>query len=214
MLELFVFDELDSTQKFLVDYLRCNPQAKAPLCILADRQSRGIGSRNNMWEGVENGLTFSFVIKQDVLPQDLPLQSFSLYLAILLQEYLKENGYLVWVKWPNDLYIQDQKVGGVMSQCIKDNIVAGVGINLFSSNFGSLQVVCDKETKRVFVENFLEFLMTFPMWKEIFSKYKLEFYKNFDFSFHNGDEVIAFQDVKLCDDGSILCGDQRFYSLR
>lgn len=214
MLELFVFDELDSTQKFLVNYLKRKEKLDSPLCVLADRQSQGIGSRNNVWEGVENGLTFSFALDLKMLPQDLPLQSFSLYFGFLFKEYLNTLGNEVWMKWPNDLYLGDLKVGGVITQCLKSVIVCGTGLNLNSLTFASLKLDWSKEEKQKNICNFLDFLMTFPKWKEIFNKYKLEFYKNSNFIFHHCGDEISLQNVELCEDGSILSRGQRFYSLR
>ena len=50
---------------------------------------------------------FSFAIKIDELPTDLKLESASIYFAYLLKETLYELGSCVWLKWPNDFYIDD-----------------------------------------------------------------------------------------------------------
>ena len=51
-------------------------------------------------------------------------------------------------------------------------------------------------------------------WKQIFSKYKLEFFQNFNYSFHHKGKLISLKEAQLLEDGSILLKGERIYSLR
>lgn len=208
------FEEIDSTQKWLVEYLKREQTPLVPFCVMSDKQSSGVGSRGNEWESVESAILFSFAFSQSDLPKDLPLQSLSIYISNLMSEFLEKRGFEVWVKWPNDLYINENKIGGVITQSVREFCVCGIGINLLSSHFASLQTQMDKAQKEQFIREFLQFFCTYPTWSVILSNYKLKFYKNYPFSFHYGDKTLSFEDALLCEDGAIMIENQKIYSLR
>lgn len=181
---------------------------------MSERQSGGVGSRGNEWESVESAILFSFAFSQSDLPKDLPLQSLSIYVGNLMDQFLNQKGFEVWVKWPNDLYLGEEKIGGIITQSIGEVCVCGIGINVFSSHFASLQTQMNKEQKESFAKEFLQFFFTYPTWSEILSNYKIKFYKNYPFSFHYGDKTLSFEDALLCEDGAIMIENQKIYSLR
>ena len=51
-------------------------------------------------------------------------------------------------------------------------------------------------------------------WKQVFSKYKLEFQRNQKFFTHKNNLRISLENAILEDDGSIVVNDERIYSLR
>lgn len=212
MLSLFSFEELGSTQEYALSLLKSS--TPLPFCVLAQRQTQGRGSRGNTWESAQSAILFSFAFDKNSLPSDLPLQSLSIYVGCLMEQFLNQKDFDVWIKWPNDLYLQDQKIGGIITQSSGESCICGIGINVFSTTFASLQTQMNKEEKEKFVRDFLQFFFTYPTWGEIFSNYKLKFYKNYPFSFHYGDEILSFKDALLCKDGAIVINHQKFYSLR
>lgn len=214
MLNLFVFDEIDSTQTWLLNQIKKRKDFPLPACVLAQKQTLGIGSRGNGWESVEDALLFSFAFSKKDLPQDLPLQSLSIYVGSMMGEFLEKSGFDVWVKWPNDLYINESKIGGIITQSVGESCVCGIGINLLSQSFESLKIPMNLEQKKQFIDNFLRFFFTYPTWSEILGNYKLKFYKNYPFSFHYGDQILSFKDASLCEDGAIMIDNQKIYSLR
>lgn len=214
MLNFLFFEEVDSTQKWLVDYCKREQNPLLPFCVMSERQSGGVGSRGNEWESVESAILFSFAFSQSDLPKDLPLQSLSIYVGNLMDQFLNQKGFEVWVKWPNDLYLGEEKVGGIITQSIGGVCVCGIGINVFSSHFASLQIQMNKWQKESFAKEFLQFFFTYPTWSEILSNYKIKFYKNYPFFFHYGDKTLSFEDALLCEDGAIMIENQKIYSLR
>ncbi|HEC1757241.1 TPA: biotin--[acetyl-CoA-carboxylase] ligase, partial [Campylobacter lari] len=52
------------------------------------------------------------------------------------------------------------------------------------------------------------------LWKNIFSKYMLEFEKSRNFFIHNEGKILSLKDALLYKDGSILLDNKRIYSLR
>lgn len=214
LLELIYFKEMTSTQNWLIEQVRNAKNLALPLCVFTQKQTLGVGSRGNEWESVESAILFSFAFKREDLPSDLPLQSLSIYVGSLMEEFLNQRGFEVWVKWPNDLYCASSKIGGVITQSIGEVCVCGIGINLVSSSFDCLGVEFSLKQKEQFIKDFLQNFFTYPTWQKIFSNYKIKFDKNYPFSFHYGDEILFFRDALLCEDGAIMVNGQKIYSLR
>jgi BirA family biotin operon repressor/biotin-[acetyl-CoA-carboxylase] ligase len=198
-LEIIYFKELESTQKYLLENLKSN------ICIWTEYQTNGIGSRGNSWIGEQGNLFFSFSIQKENIPDDLPMQSISIYYMYLLKKLLNQFGSKVKFKWPNDLYLKN-KVGGIISNIKNDIIIIGIGLNTKQSKtFQALDInVSNKEI----LYKYLEIINKYS-WNEIFEEYKYEFYENRFISseFDLGKAV-------LNNDGSIEINGERIYSLR
>ncbi|GAA9283361.1 biotin--[acetyl-CoA-carboxylase] ligase [Helicobacter pylori] len=195
-----VFDSLPSTQTYLLEKLK-NNELKAPILILAKNQSAGIGSRGNVWEGVKSALTFSLALNASDLPNDLPMQANALYLGFLFKEVLKELGSQTWLKWPNDLYLENQKIGGVLVNVYKDMRVCGIGVNRVSKKWACLDIGVSDD---LIIEGFLKKIEENLFWGEVLSKYALEFHRSNSFSFRNDwGEAMSLKDAELLEDGRI-----------
>ncbi|MCI5633460.1 biotin--[acetyl-CoA-carboxylase] ligase [Helicobacter sp.] len=215
MMQVLHFECLESTQLYLNQQIRTQTLS-APVIVIADKQSRGIGSRGNVWENVKEGLYFSFAIPLSMLPQDLPLEAISIYMGFIFKEILKNKGSEIWLKWPNDLYVGEKKAGGILCSKIDAVILVGIGINLEVSDvrFGALDIKISKESILESLIEILENSIKKLSWKQIFSKYALEFPLNFSYSFHHKGKIVSMCDSVLCDDGAILIAGEKVYSLR
>ncbi len=200
-----VFESLTSTQTYLLEKLK-NDELKAPILVVAKNQSAAIGSRGNMWESVKSALTFSLALNASDLPKDLPMQANALYLGFLFKEVLKELGSQTWLKWPNDLYLGNQKIGGVLVNVYKDMRVCGIGVNRVSTKWACLDIDTSDD---LIIEGFLKKIEENLFWGEVLSKYALEFHRNDSFSFHNDwGELVSLKDAQLLEDGRILIEDK------
>ncbi|MGH1600460.1 biotin--[acetyl-CoA-carboxylase] ligase [Campylobacter majalis] len=205
-------DEIDSTHLYLVSALR-NKTITSPYCIVADIQNAGVGSRGNEWSGGDGNLFMSFCVDKFLLPDDLNDASISIYFSMIMAEILKKYGSKVWVKWPNDFYINELKIGGTISTKINDAYVGSIGINLYSKpeKAGVLDIKVSRDS---LVWAFCEELEKKPKWKQIFSKFKIEFQKSKNYITHVGDDSISLACATLCDDGAIMINNKKVYSLR
>ncbi|MGN8477520.1 biotin--[acetyl-CoA-carboxylase] ligase [Helicobacter pylori] len=195
-----VFDSLPSTQIYLLEKLKSN-ELKAPILVLAKNQSTGIGSRGNIWESAKSALTFSLALNASDLPKDLPMQANALYLGFLFKEVLKELGSKTWLKWPNDLYLGGQKIGGVMVNVYKGMRVCGIGVNRVSTKWACLDIGISDDW---IIEGFLKKIEENLFWGEVLSKYALEFHRSNSFNFHNDrGEAVSLKDAELLEDGRI-----------
>ncbi len=203
---------VDSTQKYLKE-LVAKKKIELPYAVCSDIQTDGIGSRDNSWTGLEGNLFLSFAISIDNLPPDLKLESSSIYFAYLLKETLEQESSKVWLKWPNDFYIDNLKIGGMITNIVGSTLICGVGLNLVTSpdKFGSLDIRISKEE---LLEKYFKKVKKKVLWKQVFSKYKLEFEKSKNYFTHKNSLKISLADATLCSDGSIISNNERIYSLR
>jgi BirA family biotin operon repressor/biotin-[acetyl-CoA-carboxylase] ligase len=210
--EIHWFESLDSTQSYLIDALKSGTLS-APVCVGADIQTNGRGSRGNSWIGVKGNLFISVAIKRAMLPDDLKLESSSIYFAFLMKELIASQGSKLWLKWPNDFYLDEKKIGGVITNLVGDTLICGIGINLISapSDFGKIDITAVPYELTKAYGNLFENL---PTWKQIFSKYKIEFENSREFFTHSNNEKIALENAVLLEDGSLECDGQRMFSLR
>ncbi|WP_270991135.1 biotin--[acetyl-CoA-carboxylase] ligase [Campylobacter upsaliensis] len=211
-MQIICIEKIASTQLFLCEQIR-KDEIKQNTAIYALEQTSGVGSRDNAWISSRGNLHLSFCVREEDLPSDLPLASVSIYFAYLLKDLLAQKGSQIWLKWSNDLYLGDKKVGGVMSHKIGEFVVCGMGLNLkFAPQNATF---CDIEIEiKELVEEFIKVLEKKFLWKQIFSKYVLEFEKSKKFSVHYEGRLYTLKDALLYEDGSILLANKRVYSLR
>lgn len=204
--------EVNSTHEYLKEYLETNTYSK-PLCIVTKYQTNGIGSRGNSWNGKKGNLFFSFALKKTDLPKDLPLQSASIYFSYILKKELERLGSKIWLKWPNDFYINDKKIGGTITTVSKDLIMCGIGLNLLevSKDFGYLDIKLDE---KLLLKKYFNKLEQKISWKEIFSLFKIEFNQSKKYKTTVNNEKKSLLNAKLREDGSVEIDGIKVFSLR
>jgi BirA family biotin operon repressor/biotin-[acetyl-CoA-carboxylase] ligase len=213
-MKIITFDVLESTQNYLLDLF----QKEAPqeeLLVVAKSQTNGIGTLNRSWESFDGNLYFSFLIFDSSLPKDLPKVSTSVYFAYILKETLASFGVDVWLKWPNDIYIGNHKVGGVITSKKSNYLVCGIGVNTKNSNqiFGNIN---NKIENNEIIDYFLKNIKNNYLWKKVFSNYKIEFYKNISrfINLSKSQQILDSDNIVLNMDGTININTKRICSLR
>lgn len=211
-MQISYLESVGSTQNYLKELIK-EKKIKLPHAIIADMQTDGIGSRGNSWSGLEGNLFLSFAISLKDLPSDLKLESSSIYFAYLLKETLEEFGSALWLKWPNDFYVDELKIGGMITTLVKESLICGVGLNLLIApeGFGTLDITVSRE---MLLKKYFNNIEKNISWKQVFSKYELEFYKSKNFSTHANNLKISLSDALLQSDGSIISNSKRIFSLR
>ena len=210
-MEILFFDELESTQLYLTKAIR-EGRIKKESALIALNQTNGVGSRSNSWIGEEGNFFASFAIDESRLPKDLAIASASIYFSWLMRDILVEFDKDVWIKWPNDIYKNRNKVGGVITNRLKGFMVVGIGINLKSSDlFEALSIGLSAiELFNLYIES----LNSLPTWNAIFKNYQLEFEKSRDFSVHIDSKIKSLKEAKLLNDGSLEIDKKRIWGLR
>ncbi len=131
-----VLDQVDSTSEYLRAHwpAQANNGAAWSVCI-AKAQTAGRGRHGHAWHSAAGaGLWFSLAIP--VAPSRIALQDqppLSLVLAVALIQCLRGFGFRVALKWPNDLWLGDKKVGGLLIEQLgradARYWLVGVGLN-------------------------------------------------------------------------------------
>lgn len=123
-----------------------SPQTEAGTVVITAHQTRGRGQRGNTWEA-ESGsnLTFSILLKPTFLPASQQFYfNMSIALGIIngLNCIIPKNLNKDWLKlkWSNDVYFQDFKLGGVLIENTIENMnlkssVVGIGLNINQERF-------------------------------------------------------------------------------
>jgi BirA family biotin operon repressor/biotin-[acetyl-CoA-carboxylase] ligase len=110
--------------------------------VLADFQTAGRGQPGNSWESeAAKNLTFSVLILPSDVPANMPFvisEMVSLTMKYTLDDFLAD----VSVKWPNDIYVKDRKIAGILIEntIINSKIsksIIGIGINVNQTVFHS-----------------------------------------------------------------------------
>jgi BirA family biotin operon repressor/biotin-[acetyl-CoA-carboxylase] ligase len=186
---------------------------QAPVAVITQDQYAGIGSRDNCWEGETGNFFASIAVRLSDLPEDLPLSSASIYFSFIMKKILLTYHDKVWLKWPNDFYLGEEKIGGTITQKRGEALVCGMGINLKKNQRGysALQVDVSPET---LLEKYLEVLEKFPEWKQIFSEYRVEFEQSRRFSVHIENTRKSLYNARLCEDGSLIIDGKKVFSSR
>lgn len=211
-MEIINLDSVDSTHSYLKNYIKTIGY-KNPICVVTTHQTNGIGSRGNTWNGKKGNLFFSFAINLDNLPKDLQLQSSSIYFSFLLCKILQEKGSNIWLKWPNDFYIDEKKIGGTITNLTNNILLCGIGLNInkVSDEFGFLDIKIDINNV---LNDYFKLLENKVSWKQIFSCYKLEFQKSKKLKSTIEGQKVSLAKATLNDDGSISINNKKVYSLR
>jgi len=211
-MKIIKLKEVDSTHTYLKDEIKKNGYTY-PICIITEHQTNGIGSRGNSWTGKKGNLFFSFVITKNELPEDLQLQSASIYFSYLLKEVLKSQGSKLWLKWPNDFYVDNKKIGGTITSINQNLIYCGIGINLedVDVQYGKLDIDIDI---MYILKLYFKTLEKKSEWKQIFNSFKVEFQKSRKYKATIDNEKVSLENAILNNDGSIKIDDKKVFSLR
>jgi BirA family transcriptional regulator, biotin operon repressor / biotin---[acetyl-CoA-carboxylase] ligase len=126
-------DSVDSTNTYLKDGFDDRTVA------YTFNQTAGRGRENRKWIGFKDkNLALSFLLKPQLKPQGPAINPVwfiavsSLSLIRLLEKLKIRNS---WIKWPNDVYVADRKISGILAESTwndggMEKIVVGLGLNI------------------------------------------------------------------------------------
>ncbi len=166
-------ESVDSTNSYASEMLRQIELVEGSV-IYSFEQLKGRGQRGNSWESEPNkNVALSMVLYPKFLlvgQQFLLTKIASLAVADLMAELLEDstNTRKISIKWPNDIYVNDQKIAGILIEnTLKESTiqssVVGIGINVnqlkfTTKNATSLAMIVNKEFELVKVlERLCEF---------------------------------------------------------
>ena len=133
---LIRLSEVDSTNNFLKSKVSNSEPLPEGTVIMADHQFAGRGQQENTWFAAPGmNLTFSIYLCPSFLPishQFMLNMAVSIGVRDALRSFLDP---LLKVKWPNDLYYNNYKLGGILIENILSGVhykasIIGIGVNV------------------------------------------------------------------------------------
>ena len=121
-MKTFFFESIYNTQEFALSEL-----LSEPILVISYSQKKGKGTSNRTWLNADQALACSLAVKQEDIKLKhtlIPLLSGYLFTEILKDTKLR-------LKWPNDIVLNNLKVGGILVEKSENSICIGMGINYF-----------------------------------------------------------------------------------
>lgn len=123
----------ESTSKALKDRIKAG--INEPLALAAAEQAAGVGRLGRTWSSQKGNLHLSLAFPPGFLNSDI-LNILPVAIGALAAEWVaKEFDLSICLKWPNDLFLDGKKIGGILCEAIYEGsqlqgVVVGMGINL------------------------------------------------------------------------------------
>jgi len=127
-------DETGSTNADLAAALRSDQPPCEGQWLVARRQTAGRGRQGREWQDGSGNFMGSTVVA--IRNGDPPPSSLGFVAALAVAAVVDKalNGATrTHVKWPNDVLIDGAKVAGLLMERVGENIVVGIGVNLFQA---------------------------------------------------------------------------------
>lgn len=135
---LHYYPEVDSTMDIAMELARGG--CPGFTVVVAERQNKGRGRLQRIWQSTEGGLYFTMVLRPQITPSAAPL--INLAAAVDLADVLESlYGIRAQLKWPNDVLVKNRKLAGILSQMVADSdriefVNLGMGINVHNDTRG------------------------------------------------------------------------------
>lgn len=132
--------EIDSTNNYASNLMKSETLPHGTV-ITAQFQTKGRGQRENSWEGSSHqNLAATWVFHFDHLKVAngfIYNQAIALALRQSIHDWIHQS---VYIKWPNDIIVNDKKIAGILIENyiqgddIKSSL-CGIGVNIFQTHF-------------------------------------------------------------------------------
>lgn len=153
------FDVLPSTSA----YLKEKRKEKKNYIVTAERQTQGMGTKGRSFSSMPGGVYLSMLTFYENFPAK---EAFKIMAncAVSVCETLSFYGLKPKIKWPNDVYVQDKKISGILIENVfcGGNIsssIVGIGLNVYNplpSELSALAVNMAQALNRELSPSFLQ----------------------------------------------------------
>jgi len=124
--------ETGSTNEDVKRFFRANLGNR--VFATTEKQTQGRGRRGRVWHSpYAQNIYFSLGLKLDLAISEL--SGLSIVVGLAIADLLKQKSIPIQLKWPNDIYLEGKKLGGILVElegafeppC---NVIIGVGLNI------------------------------------------------------------------------------------
>ena len=131
-----VLDSTNSTNDYLAEKYSNEPKTIA-IC-LAEKQTHGKGTQNKIWNSPnKKGIYLSFT--WEISNKNSNIAPVSIIIGAAIAKLLNQYSPNIKLKWPNDLYANGKKLGGILVEGYAQtgdiwHIIIGIGVNVHSDS--------------------------------------------------------------------------------
>lgn len=132
------------------DLIKEKPQIEGTTIITQD-QTQGRGQRGNTWESeAGKNAIFTVILKPTLVPIQNQFQLHLITTLAIHHTLFPILGKELKIKWPNDIYYKDRKLGGILIEnTLKgtqiETSVVGIGININQLLFSDIRATSLKD---------------------------------------------------------------------
>ncbi len=135
--QIFSYEELNSTND--AAFHLGEQGVKEGACVFAEYQKKGRGRLGRHWASPKSkNIILSVLLRPTLLPQEASKLTLACAVSAV-RATRKFTGKTLGIKWPNDIYYQRKKIGGILTEMSAESdrihfIVVGIGINVNSAS--------------------------------------------------------------------------------
>lgn len=221
------YKEIDSTQDEAKKLINSN-NIDFDTVITSSYQTKGRGKGERKWFSANGNIYMTLIIRNNYNINQIYFFPLVISTSIIevLKQYIK-NKFEIYYKWPNDIMIENFKIGGILTEKIskynKNFLLIGIGINIKSNpniqlpiKAGNINDFSDKNNNiQIIIEKILQKIYKN---KSKFELYGTEFFLNFILKnaykineeikiIHNNSEITGiFKNIDEC--GNLIIKSQ------
>lgn len=221
-LDFIHLESVDSTMNYAKEHYKTFPKNRIT-CISATTQNCGRGRYDRVWASPVGNIYVSFVFPWNANLKHLP--NVGQILGFSCAQELAKAGLKPQLKWPNDIEVNDKKIGGILVESSNENgelvVIAGIGMNI-NMTLDELQKIdrpatsLKEETKKTWDEKVIlkQLANTFhanlqKLQKDGFSPFQKPFQKQLKHIDQNIRVYSPTHEIEgvckgICDDGRLL----------
>ena len=181
--KIYKFKSVTSTNDVAINLIR--EEKKRHGCVYADLQTKGRGTRGKKWVSNKGNLFSSlfFPLKKKYPTFD----EFSIINPVIISDVIKRfcGEKNISLKFPNDLFLNKKKVGGLLQEVVTFNnsefLIIGIGLNILSNpkinnNYKATNIFL--ETKKILkIKKLIDLIIL--SYEKFFMKINFYDFKNF-----------------------------------
>lgn len=129
------FKTIDSTHSYLSSHYQEFDQMTL---VSTDQQTSGIGRLERIWYGDQDSIMCSLLLKDHL--DDMKISLIPLCAAMSVHKVLSTYHQDILIKWPNDLWIHELKLSGILVKSMIESskvlsVIVSFGININQESF-------------------------------------------------------------------------------
>jgi len=135
-IDIYYFNEVNSTMDKAKELIKVNNN-KRIFSVIAGRQNTGRGTRGRKWlssKEINGNLYMTVVYKMSSVP--IPITLMPLRVATLIAPCIEKritSSSSLYLKWPNDVLIDNEKVCGILIEIEDNSVFVGIGCNVLEA---------------------------------------------------------------------------------